>query len=157
MKRKPTPYIDRGRPGELRYSGRRLLRVTEPPAAPEVILKLQNLRRHNTLQPELVPTHRIFLRWSESGGSGLPNPEADIRETHYDPLPLDEEEMVSLIVRDSPWETLIRKWYMSTLDSQKLADLLRISRTQLYSDWRCALWYFRGRLEVAGFAVHPEA
>lgn len=122
-----------------------------------MILKLQALRRHNSLQPELQPTHRVFLRWSESGGSGLPNPNADKRELHFDPLPLEQEGIVSEIVRTCPWETLIREWYLGTLDSQRLADGFGISRTQLYTDWRCALWYCRGRLEAAGFDVHGNS
>lgn len=156
--RKPRPYIDRGRPGTLRYQRGHLPQVAEPPAAPHVILKLQALRRHNTLQPELQPTHRIFLRWVETGaGTGLPNPDAERRELHFDPLPPDEEERVTAIVRESPWEHLIKKWYLSTLDSQRLADALCISRTQLYADWRSALWYFRGRLEADGFDVRGSS
>jgi hypothetical protein len=27
---------------------------------------------------------------------------------------------------------------------------LKISRSQLYADWRSALWYYRGRFENAG-------
>jgi len=153
---KPRLYIDRGAPGTLRYQRGELLLVKEPPRAKEIILQLQELRRHNTLQPELQPTNRIFLRWAEAGGDGLPNPAADRRELHYDMLPADEEEWVTEVVKGSPWETLIRKWYRTTLDSKRLAEELCISRTQLYADWRCALWYFRGRLEEVGFDVHAE-
>lgn len=147
------PYVDRGRPGELRYDGEELLRVKDPPRAKEIIVKLEELRRHNTLDPRLQPTHRLFLRWAEGGGDGLPNPEADRRELHYDPLPSVEEEWVTEVVKGSPWETLFRKLYRTSLDSKRLAEELNISRTQLYNDWRNALWYFRGRLEEVGFDV----
>ncbi len=156
-RREPRPYVDYGAPGKLRYRGGMMLRVNEPPAAPFVILTLQSMRRHNSLQPELQPTHRLFLRWAESGGSGIPNPDCDRRVLHFDPLPVDEEYRITEMVNCSPWETLIRKWYASTKDSQALADELQISRTQLYNDWRAALWYYRGRLESAGFDVRGSS
>jgi hypothetical protein len=140
-------------PGTLRFQGGNLLLVNDPPKTKEIILKLQELQRHNTLIPALQPTNRLFLRWSESGGTGLFNPEADRRELHYDPLPSVEEEWVNEVVNNSPWETFMKKWYKSTLDSKSLAEELCISRTQLYNDWRNALWYFRGRLEEVGFDV----
>jgi hypothetical protein len=76
------------------------------------------------------------------------NPEADTRETHYDPLPPDIQGKVDDIVAGSPWETLARKWYRTTLTGQELADAMFISRSQLYADWRASLWYYRGRLEA---------
>lgn len=146
------PYVDRGVSGTLRYQGGKLLLVSEPPRVQVRMLKLQELRRHNTLEPELQSTNRILLRWSECGGTGLVNPDADTRETHYDMLPPDLQEKVDDIVDASPWETLIRKWYLSTVDKQGLAELLGMSRSQLYSNWRSALWYYRGRFESQ--AIH---
>jgi hypothetical protein len=146
-KRVLRPYVDRGKPGTLRYHGDVLLTVRDPAPTDRVIVTLRSIQRHNTLEPQLQETNRILLRWGESGGTGLPNPEADQRETHYDPLPPDLQERVDDTVGDSPWETLMRKWYRTSLDRKTLAKELRISRTQLYADWRAALWYYRGRFE----------
>ena len=146
-KRLLRPYVDRGVPGTIRYLGDRMPLVKEPPTVPLKILTIPILRHHNKLEPPLQATNRVLLRWAESGGSGLPNPEADIRELHYDPLPSDLQERVDLIVDGSPWGMLTRKWYRTTLDRKDLAVALRISRTQLYADWRAALWYFTGRFE----------
>lgn len=147
-KRIPRPYIDRGKPGTLRYRGDMLLTVVDPPRLTPRMLKLHEIQRHNTLEPELQETHRIFLRWSEGGGSGLRNPEADVRETHYDPLPPDLQEKVDDLVDRSPWAPLIVKRYRTSLDMKKLAVELDVSRAQLYADLRAALWYFRGRFEA---------
>lgn len=117
---------------------------------PRVILTLQQLRRHNSLDPLVQPTHRMLLRWGESEGDGLFNPEADVRELHFDPLPPDLHVKVTGIVYGSPWEVLARKWYRTTLTGKELAELLCISRTRLYDDWRACLWYFRGRFEAGG-------
>lgn len=146
---KPRPYIDRGKPGTLRYQGGHLLEVKPPAAVPQVIVTLQAVRRHNTLEPCLQPTHRIFLRWSESAGSGLPDEDADQRESHYDPLPPDMQTKVEVILTESPWEALIRKRYRTNLNMTQLADALCISRTQIYADVRSALWYFTGRFQSA--------
>jgi hypothetical protein len=149
-KRTPRPYVDRGVPGTLRYQGGQLPMVKDPEKVHLQIMTLQDIRRHNSLEPALQPTERVLLRWSESGGTGLPNPDADTRETHYDPLPPDLQEKVDEIVQASPWATLTVKWYRSTLSKQDLAGLLRVSRTQLYGDHRSALWYYRGRFESNG-------
>lgn len=147
-KRTPRPYIDRGQPGTLRYQrGGVLLTVREPPPPELRILTLQALRRHNSLNPALQEAHRILLRWSENAGSGLPNPEADRRETHFDPLPPEVHERVNAIVEASPWALLTRKLYMTTKHMDELADELGIPRRTLYSDWNNLLWYFRGRFE----------
>lgn len=108
------------------------------------------LSRHNALPLVLAMTDRLLLRWGESGGNGLPNAEADIRETHYDPLPPDLHERVDDIVADSPWETLTRRWYRMNITPRQLADEMRIGKTQLYADWKSSLWYFRGRFESEG-------
>jgi hypothetical protein len=143
------PYIDRGAPGTLRYQGGELLMVIEPPRVPVRMMQLQELRRHNTMEPELMATHRTLLRWSEGGGSGLRNPEADIRETHYDPLPPDLQERVDDIVDSSPWRSLTVKRYRSAQTVKALAIELRVSSTKLHADIRAALWYYRGRFEAA--------
>lgn len=132
--------------------GGALLLCKDPPPVVRVILSRESLRRHNSLQPALQPTHRMLLRWGESGGNGLPNPEADVRELHYDPLPPDLQERVDGIVAGSPWEMLTRKWYRTDLTTKALADELCVSRKQLYVDWGNSLWYFRGRFETE--AVH---
>lgn len=145
---KDRPYLDPGRPGLLRYQrGGKLLLVKDPPPVLRVVLTPESLRRHNTLQPALQSTHRTLLRWGESGGNGLPNPEADVRETHYDPLPPDLHAKVEDVVSGSPWEILARKWYRTDLTTKALAVVLCVSKTQLYVDWGCSLWYFRGRFE----------
>ena len=149
------PYVDRGRPGVLRVDAEgRPIRSREPPHLPRVTLTLevydQRLRRHNALQPALLGTHRLLLRWGESGGNGLPNPEADVRELHYDPLPPDLHERVDAIVEDSPWEVLTRKWYRTDLTMRELAEVLCVGKTQLYTDWKYALWYYRGCFEFHG-------
>lgn len=146
---KAQPYIDRGLPGKLRYQGGQLLEVRLPAPAPPVIVTLQAIRRHNTLEPPLQPTHRIFLRWSESAGDGMPDPDADRRESHYDPLPPDVQMKVDAILDESPWRVLMRKRYRTNLNMTELADDLCISRSQIYSDLRAALWYFTGRFQAA--------
>lgn len=147
---KSRPYVDWGKPG-LRYQrGGRILLVNDPPPPEHRVLTLAALRRHNTLQPALQPTDRILLRWAESGGTGLPNPDAERRETHYDPLPPDLQTRVDEIVDGSPWKLLAVKWYRTTLDRRALANELHLSKTQLYEDWKALLWYFRGRFEGAG-------
>lgn len=143
------PYVDRGAPGVLRYQPDGGLPVVKDPAPVQrVMLTLQALRRHNTLQPALQPTHRILLRWGEGGGNGLPNPEAEIRETHYDPLPPDLQTKVDDIVAGCAWESFAWKWYRTSLTAKDLADVMCISRVQLYADWRACLWYFTGRFEA---------
>lgn len=143
------PYVDRGPAGVLRHGQDGGLPVVKDPAPVQrVLLTLQSLRRQNSLQPALVPTHRMLLRWGESGGNGLPNPEAEIRETHYDPLPPDLQTKVDDIVAGCAWETLARRWYRTNLTAQGLADEMRISRRQLYADWNALLWYFTGRFEA---------
>jgi hypothetical protein len=125
--------------------------MKDPPALPRVVLTVEKyaerLKRHNALQPALVGTHRLLLRWGESGGNGLPNPEADVRELHYDPLPPDLQTRVDAIVEVSPWASLTRKWYRTDLTVTALADDLCVSRRQLYYDWGSSLWYYRGRFE----------
>ena len=145
--KKLRPYIDRGKPGTPRFIGGTFPTVRDPPKVPIHRLALEIIKRHNTLEPELEQTNRTFLRWSENEGSGLPNPDADTRETHYDPLPPDLQEKVSDIVDASPWTNFIRKLYRSSLTGKSLAQELGISRTQFYADRSCALWYFRGRFE----------
>lgn len=146
----PHPYVDRGAPGVLRYEPDGGLPVVkDPPPVQRVMLSLQAMRRHNTLQPALHPTHRMLLRWAEGGGNGLPNPEAEIRETHYDPLSPDLQTKVDDIVEDSPWKTFARKYYRTNLTNKELIEELCISRSQLYSDLNAMLWYFTGRFEAA--------
>lgn len=146
--RKSRPYVDRGIPGTARVIGGVMPFVRAPPLVPVRAMKLAMLRRHNTLEPQLQETNRILLRWGESGGTGLPNHEAEIREVHYDPLPADLQEKVDGIVEACPWKHLTLKWYRSARDRQELAKELGLSRSQLYADWRCALWYYRGRFEL---------
>lgn len=135
------PFVDRG--GHALGDP-----VPDPPRLPRVVLTVEKyaerLKRHNALPPLLVGTHRVLLRWGESGGNGLPNPEAEIRELHYDPLPLNEHERVDEIVAESPFQILTRKWYRTDQTMRELADDMGVGKTQLYTDWRCALWYYRG-------------
>jgi hypothetical protein len=147
-KRTLHTYVDRGPPG-LRYQNDGdLLLVKDPQPVERIVLTLQSLRRQNTLQPALQPTDRILLRWGENEGTGMPNLEAETRETHYDPLPPDLQAKVSAIVTGCAWELFTRKWYRTTLTAQQLADVMCISRSQLYADWRACLWYFTGRFEA---------
>lgn len=143
------PYIDRGRPGTLRYQRGTLITVRAPVPVEVKRLALEAIRRHNSLEPELHETHRVLLRWSEDLGNGLPNPEADTRETHYDPLPPDLQEKVTRIVDGSPFAVFVRKLYRTALTGRALATELGISHTKLLSERRAALWYCRGRFEGA--------
>lgn len=147
-KRTLRPYVDRGSPRYRRNGD--LLLVKDPKPVDRVILTLQSLRRHNSLQPALQPADRILLRWGENEGTGMPNLEAETRETHYDPLPPDIQTKVGVIVTGCAWEILVRKWYRTTLTAQQLADEMCVSRSQLYADWRAALWYLTGRFEAEG-------
>jgi hypothetical protein len=151
-------YVDRGKPGtpRLERGGALVLMKEEvPPLLPSLDRKLtlQSLRRHNSLEPDLQDTHRLLLRWSERGGSGLPDPEADVREIHYDPLPLELQERVTAIIEDSPWDKLIRKLYFSTLKKGSLAEQLGISRAELNNRRNNALWFFKGCFQVAGIST----
>lgn len=148
MKRSPRPYIDHGRPGTLRYQRGIVITVRAPIPVEVRLLALDAIRRHNSLEPELQETNRILLRWGECAGTGMPNPEAETRETHYDPLPPDLQEKVTLLVDRSPWSRFARKVYLATLTGKSLADELGMSRTKFYSDWRSSLWFFRGRFET---------
>jgi hypothetical protein len=123
--------------------------------APFAILTLESLRRHNMLEPELQPTHRYFLRWAAGSGTGLANPDARERETHFDPLPEREAIIVDQMVLRAPGRMpkLMKRWYRSDMDSRAIAEAFGVSRTQIYVEWRSALWYFRGRFEGVGFDV----
>jgi hypothetical protein len=137
-------YVDRG----YRSTDER---VKEPPMVQRVMLTLamhRLLQRQKILRPDLQPTHRTLLRWGESGGTGLPNPEAEIRETHYDPLPPDIHEKVDDIVSASPWDLFARKVYRTNLTNEQLLTELGLKRTQFYTDWNSSLWYFRGHFEA---------
>lgn len=155
--RKPTPYLDRGRPGSMRYTPRgQVVEMTgkvPPVPYPERKLTLEALKRHNTLDPELQDTHRIFLRWSETAGTGEFNPEAERRELHYDPLPLEVQEQVTAIVQASCWEKFIRKLYFSTLTRGSLAEQMGVSTAQLKNMRNNCLWFFKGRFEVEGIPL----
>lgn len=143
-------YVDRGRPGELRYAHNgELPRVRQPQPVERIMLTLRAYRSHGQLQPALQPAQRVLLRWGESGGSGMPNPEADVRETHYDPLPPDLQQKVEDIVTGCPWELFARKYYRTDLTNKELMEQLCISRSQMYSDLSAMLWYFTGRFEAA--------
>src|ERR1051325_1247686 len=99
----------------MRYQGGMLLTVRAPVSIHVRRLALEAIRRHNSLEPELEGTHRVLLRWSESEGTGLPNPDAEVREIHFDPLPLKIQERVTEIIDSSPWATLTRKLYRTAL------------------------------------------
>lgn len=146
--RKPRPYLDYGPPGVLRYQGGKLVEGQDVPMVEIYKLTLDAIRKDNHLELELQGTHRVFLRWSENEGSGLHNPEADTRETHYDPLPPAVQAQVTAMVDASCWKRFVRKYYMSTLTRKSLAEELGMTRDQLREDHRHALWYFRGRLET---------
>lgn len=122
--------------------------VPDPPRVPRTVLTVEKfaerLKRHNALPLPLHGPHRVLLRWSEGGGNGMPNPEAEVRDTHYDPLPPNEQELVDEIVAASPFELLTRKWYRTDKSMRELAEDLGVAKTKLYEDWRCALWYYRG-------------
>lgn len=148
MSKQPLrPYVDWGRPGSLRYQRGTVITVRDPPPVNVRRLALEVIRRHNSIEPELQGTHRVLLRWSEREGTGLPNPDADVRETHYDPLPPDLQAKVTSIVDASPWREFTRKLYRTALTSRSLADELGITKTKLYEDRRAALWFYRGRFE----------
>lgn len=151
MARKSLPYVDRGRPGTIRYNEHGVpveMQGKVPQVWPERKLALESLRRHNTLDPELQDTHRVFLRWSETAGTGEFNPEAEKRELHYDPLPLEIQQQVTAIVAASCWEKFIRKLYLSTLTRGSLAEQLGISPSQLKNMRNNCLWFFKGRFEM---------
>lgn len=141
-------YIDSGIPGRLRRQGGIVITVRNPVPVHVRRLALEMIRRHNTLEPELQATHRILLRWSENAGTGMPNMDAEIRETHYDPLPPDVQTRVTELVDTSPWARFVRKLYATTLTGRSLAQELGVSHTKLLSDRRSALWYLRGKFEV---------
>lgn len=147
--RKLHPYLDYGKPGTLRYQGGKLVEGRKVPAVPLRRLPASVLRQKG-LDPELIQTDRTLCRWSENAGSGMPNLEAEMRETHYDPLPPVIHVQVTEIVDTSPWHVFIRKIYLTSLERGQLYEQLGISRTQFYCERSAALWYFRGRFETSG-------
>jgi hypothetical protein len=153
--KKSRPYLDRGRPGTPRHDehGNLVTMTAEVPSAPDRKLTLESLRRHNSLDPELQDTHRVLLRWSETAGTGEFNPEADKREIHYDPLPLEVQEQVSAIIKGSPWSFFVRKLYFTTLTMGSLADQLGISTALLKTERKNCLWYFKGHFEAQKVSV----
>lgn len=152
------PFIDIGRPGpRYQRGGRLVLMETEVPSAEVRKLKLEEVRRHNSLDLELQDTHRIFLRWSETAGVGDFNPEADIRETHYDPLPLEVQQRVTVIVDESPWQKFMRKLYFTTLTKSSLAEQLGISLAQFKTKRGNALWFFKGRFQAEDIPLLASA
>lgn len=146
--KKPRPYIDYGKPGVLRFQRGTVITVRNPLPVSVRKLALDAIRRHNSLEVELHGTHRTLLRWSENAGTGMPYPDADVRETHYDPLPPDMQAKVTEIVDSSPWAKFLRKLYSSALTKGSLAEQLGISTNKFYADRRSALWYCRGRFEA---------
>lgn len=148
------PYIDLGRSGPRFQRGGRLVLMQARVIAPEMRrMKLEEIRRHNSLDPELQDTDRIFLRWSETAGAGEFNPEADVREIHYDPLPLEIQQRVTVIVDGSSWRKFIRKVYFTTLTRGSLAEQLGISTAQFKIKRSNALWFFKGRFEAEGIPM----
>lgn len=140
------PYIDRGKPG-IRFQRGTVITVRDPPQVIVRRLALEMIHRHNSLDPELQPTLRVLLRWSENEGSGIPNPDAEGRETHYDPLPPEVQTKVTAIVDQSHWGAFVRKLVMTTLTKGSLAEHMGLSRAQFYAERRSALWYMTGRFE----------
>jgi hypothetical protein len=145
---KHPPYIDRGRPGPRFESGGALVLMKGklPQLYPRKMTP-EELQRYSSLDPELQGTLRVLLRWSERAGMGEFNPEAEIRETHYDPLPPDIQERVTAIVDTSPWPHFLRKLVMTTLAKGSLAEQLGMAKRTFYSERKNALWYCRGRFE----------
>lgn len=147
-KRELRPYIDWGKAGSLRYQRGTVITVREPLPVPVRKLALEAIRAYANLEPELVETHRVLLRWSESEGTGLPNPDADKRETHYSPLPPDLQSKVTAIVDASPWCEFTRALYRAAISGRSLAERLGMTKTKFYEDRRAALWFYRGRFEA---------
>lgn len=125
------------------------------PSAAQVIGKLQEATRHNTLDPELVPTDRMMQRWAVSVGSGLPQ---DVEGWDDKPIskppPLDDETAITVdrIVQQlgEKYRRLAVSWYKSAKPRQSIAYELAIPRSSMYLEWRAMLWYLRGRFQGAG-------
>lgn len=98
----------------------------------------------------LVPTNRILERWAVGSGDGLPSDEwDDSRKSRLSPL--DDRmhiEVDQIILRSPPiYHRLARQWYCGTGNTTAMAHSMGLTRTGLYLEWRCTLFYFKGAFE----------
>jgi hypothetical protein len=108
------------------------------------------------LDEELMPTDRIMQRWAVSIGSGFATDEWDDRPVSRPP-PLDDATAIVVdqsIMKGSPrYSRIVRSWYKTPAPSATIAESLGLSRSGLYLEWRCSLFYFRSRFIGSG---HPD-
>ena len=108
------------------------------------------------LDIELIPTNRIMERWAVVTGAGMPSDEwDDSRKSRLDPL--DDAtaivvDQVILKASNKRYSYLVKQWYCGTGSSTTIAQRLGVSRSGLYLEWRCALFYFRAQFLNSGHA-----
>jgi hypothetical protein len=107
------------------------------------------------LDEELMPTDRVMRRWAVSIGMGIPTDEWDERPTSRPPRLDDATAIVvdQTIMRGLPrYRRLVRTWYKTPTPSTSIAESLGVSRSGLYLEWRCSLFFYRGAFRDTGHA-----
>lgn len=131
---------------------RKLNRVLARAVALEIIRGDGKLTQ---LDVELVPTDRIMQRWAVGTGSGIPGDEwDDSRKSTLSPLDDVTAIIVDQYILRSPhrYQRIARSWYCGTGASITIAQSLGLSRSGLYLEWRCTLFYFKELFERSGHA-----
>lgn len=98
----------------------------------------------------LVPTNRILERWAVGSGDGIPSDEwDDSRKTRLSPLDDGTHIVVDQIILKAPsvYSHLARRWYCGVGNTFVLAAEMGLSRSGLYLEWRCALFFFKREFE----------
>lgn len=113
-------------------------------------------KKLDQLDIELIPTNRILERWAVVTGSGMASDEwDDSRKSRLDPLDDATAIVVDQIIlkaTNKRYSFLVRQWYCGTGSSTTIAQRLGVSRTGLYFEYRCALFYFREQFLNSGHA-----
>lgn len=130
------------------------------PKAFQIIQDLKYVTRAgNALDPELVPTDRVCERYAVSIGDGLPSDKwADERPSRFTELDPETAIKVDRIIIDMKrsipkYHRIFCQWYRTSLPRKEIAKNVGIPRSTLYLEWRCLLWYLRGRFQESGIDV----
>jgi hypothetical protein len=101
----------------------------------------------------LIPTNRILERWAVGSGDGIPSDEwDDSRKSRLSPLDDGTHIEVDRIILKAPpiYSRMARQWYCGIGNTTALAQSLGLTRTGLYLEWRCTLFYLKDAFERSG-------
>lgn len=136
--RKPRPYIDRGKPGELRYRDGQLPTVPDPPAVPEKILKhLPDVTVNAGIDVHASLEH--WARWVRGSllGSGWPEKTILARVIEYGALGAAQSHHGSLLIVGSAVEyDELCAWVEAAV--MRLPAEERGALTRAYLSWESA-------------------